>query len=413
MNTTMSLTSLILCFWFLSFVVWVIVLVVRKWTRKKQSGFVTRSTPQIGVKYDGAYPVEVSPPVGNVKQNVTKNPWESMFVPAIVTGETMSHHADVLASVWPEWKLEKELGKGSYGVVYAAVRTDSALQSRAAIKVVSIPGNPGEISSLRTEGLNDMGIRTYFEGITKDFINEVAVMESFKGMQNVVSVEDYKVVEQQGSLGFDIFIRMELLTPFEEYAKEHIMTRQEVIRLGCDICSALELCARQNIIHRDVKPENIFVNQFGCYKLGDFGIARTLENATCGLSQKGTFNYMAPEVANTTEYDHRVDIYSLGLVLHRLLNDMLPPFVTAENRMNAMARKVAVDRRLRGEEVPPPAHGDEDLNQVIAIACSYRPEDRFDTATAMKQALQQVAKERGTIFSKPALNTTVSVRKNH
>ena len=77
---------------------------------------------------------------------------------------------------------------------------------------------------------------------------------------------------------------------------------------------------KRNIIHRDIKPENIFVNDFGDFKLGDFGIARKMENVTGGLSQKGTFNYMAPEVAGNGRYDSRADIYSLGIVLYRLLN---------------------------------------------------------------------------------------------
>lgn len=69
-----------------------------------------------------------------------------------------------------------------------------------------------------------------------------------------------------------------------------------MIRLGIDICKALELCQKYNVIHRDIKPENIFVSGSGDFKLGDFGIARTIERASSGLSKKGTYNYMAPEV---------------------------------------------------------------------------------------------------------------------
>ena len=111
-----------------------------------------------------------------------------------------------------------------------------------------------------------------------------------------MSVEDYKVVEKKDEIGWDIYIRMELLTPFNSYVCDKTLSEQEVIKLGIDLCTALELCARRNIIHRDIKPENIFVNPFGDFKLGDFGIARKLENVTGGLSQKGTYNYMAPEI---------------------------------------------------------------------------------------------------------------------
>ena len=371
--------------------------VPQKKKKGKKSGKVTARTPSpIPSTYSSEETVAVHRPAPQPKEWVAPKEESNPF-PSGDFGEegipSAKSYSQILATVWPEWQLVKELGKGSFGVVYEAVRTDSSFRSRAAIKVISIPNDEAELSSLRAEGLDNIGIRTYFQGITQDFVNEIAVMESFKGIQNIVSVEDYKVVEKQGQPGFDIFIRMELLTPFEEFAQNNALSEKQVIGLGKDICTALELCMRQNIIHRDIKPENIFVNQYGHFKLGDFGIARTLENATAGLSQKGTYNYMAPEVATTGVYDHRVDIYSLGLVLHRLLNDMLPPFVTRENRLNATARKVALDRRLRGEEIPPAMHASQGLNYVISIACAYNPDQRFETATAMKAALEQVEKE--------------------
>ena len=72
-----------------------------------------------------------------------------------------------------------------------------------------------------------------------------------------------------------------------------------------DLCKALEYCQCQNIIHRDIKPENIFVSRFGEFKLGDFGIARELDRSMSGLSEKGTFSYMAPEMYKGEEYDAR------------------------------------------------------------------------------------------------------------
>ena len=238
---------------------------------------------------------------------------------------------DVLRQVWPEWQIEgKPLGKGSYGVVYKAVRRDHNVESYSAIKVISIPSDPSEIDSLRSEGMDAYATRTYLEGIVNDFVSEIQLMESLKGVQNIVSVEDYKVVERTGEIGWDIFIRMELLTPFNTYTGGRKLTESEVIKLGCDNCSALEICAQRNIIHRDIKPENIFINDFGHFKLGDFGIARKMENMAGGLSQKGTFNYMAPEVTNSNNYDARVDTYSLGIVLYRLLNGNRLPFLDTE-----------------------------------------------------------------------------------
>lgn len=330
---------------------------------------------------------------------------------------------DVLNQIWPEWQIEgKPLGKGSFGVVYKAVRRDHNVESYAAIKVISIPSDASEVDSLRSEGLDMNATRTYLQGIVDDFVSEIQLMESLKGIQNIVSVEDYKVVEKTDEIGWDIYIRMELLTPFNAYICDKKLTEKEVIKLGCDICTALEICSKRNIIHRDIKPENIFINDFGHFKLGDFGIARKLENMTGGLSQKGTYNYMAPEVANSSDYDARVDTYSLGIVLYRLLNGNRLPFLDTEKQLlNPNERKNAVDRRLRGEELPAPCDASEKMANLILRACAFNPEGRFASAAEMHEALKAV--EAGTYAvveldkttavrsAKPGLDATTAVRK--
>ncbi len=297
-----------------------------------------------------------------------------------------------LSNLWPEWEVEKQLGRGSYGTVYKAVRRDNNVESYAAIKVISIPSDESELDSLRSEGLDVNGTKTYFKGIVDDFVSEIQLMESLKGIQNIVSVEDYKVLEKADGIGWDIYIRMELLTPFNSFVCDKKLSEKEVIKLGIDICTALEICDKRNIIHRDIKLENIFVNDFGYFKLGDFGVARKLENLSGGLSQKGTFNYMAPEVANSSVYDARVDIYSLGIVLYRLLNGNRLPFLNNEKQLlNPYERKNAVERRMRGEKLPAPCEATPEMADLILRACAFDPNERFENATAMKEALIELS----------------------
>ncbi|MBR3039709.1 MAG: protein kinase [Lachnospiraceae bacterium] len=298
---------------------------------------------------------------------------------------------EFLKSVWPDWEIEKRLGKGAYGEVYKVGRHDSNVDSYAAIKVITIPNDESEVESLKADGFDLDNTKHYFQNIVDDFVNEIKMMESLKGVPNIVSVEDYKVVPRQEGIGWDILIRMELLTPFNEFIQDHSLMEKDVIRLGIDICSALEICGQKGIIHRDIKPENIFLNEYGNYKLGDFGIARKLENTTGGLSQKGTFNYMAPEVASGGEYDARVDIYSLGIVLYRLLNENRLPFLDTDAKlMNPNERKIAVERRLKGEALPVPTKASPAMANLILRACSFNRNNRFPTATDMKNALLAV-----------------------
>lgn len=299
-----------------------------------------------------------------------------------------------IADIWPEWKIEKKIGEGAFGVVYKAVRQEHNVTSYAAIKVISIPKTSSELNSLRSEGLNMNATRTYLHNIVNNFVNEIQLMESFKGIQNIVSIEDYKVVEKKGEIGWDIYIRMELLTSFNDYLCDKKMTEQEVIKLGCDICTALEICGKRNIIHRDIKPENIFINDFGSFKLGDFGIARKMENFTVALSKKGTYNYMAPEIYNNEEYDERVDIYSLGIVLYRLMNGNRLPFLSEEQLLNPDEKRRALERRIHGEKLPVPCDASTEMASLILTACAYNPNERFSSASAMKKALMSLKQDK-------------------
>ena len=318
---------------------------------------------------------------------------------------------DNLKQIWPEWEIEdKPLGKGAYGKVYKATRKEHNIVSYSAIKVIAIPSESSEIDSLRSEGLDVAGTKSYLQSIVDDFVSEIQLMESLKGVQNIVSVEDYKVIERTDEIGWYIYIRMELLNSFNSYLCENKMDEKDVIKLGCDICTALEICGKRNVIHRDIKPENIFVNDFGDFKLGDFGVARRMENLTGGISQKGTYNYMAPEVAHSREYDARVDIYSLGLVLYRLLNANRLPFIDSEEKlMSYNERKIAVERRISGDKLPMPCDASKEMANVIQRACCYNPDARYSSASEMKQDLMKVLNGTYIISELDDLEKTVTI----
>lgn len=128
------------------------------------------------------------------------------------------------------------------------------------------------------------------------------------------------------------------------------------------MCRALAACEKQNIIHRDIKPQNILVSENRTYKLADFGIAKVSEKTGSG-TMAGTNGYIAPEVANRQKYGKEVDIYSLGMVLYWLMNDnyaSIPAASSADSDRGtagsccpaAAGRRssAAPDQRLRGAE---------------------------------------------------------------
>ncbi len=94
----------------------------------------------------------------------------------------------------------------------------------------------------------------------EEISNEVLVCSALcAGHPNVVNCEDQMIIPHENDMGWDIYIRMELLQSLPDYVRENGMTVDSVIKLGSDMCApALELCRENNIIHRDIKPQNIF-----------------------------------------------------------------------------------------------------------------------------------------------------------
>ena len=289
------------------------------------------------------------------------------------------------------WNITRLLGEGSYGKVFEIERSEFGQTYRAALKVITVPQSSAEVRSVISEGMSVSQAEAYFHGIVEELMHEFSIMFKLKGTANIVSCEDLRVLEHPDGIGWDILIRVELLHPLLPYVYEHPMARRDIIRLGIDICKALELCQRYNIIHRDIKPENIFISDNGDYKLGDFGIARTIERTTSGLSKKGTYSYMAPEVYAGREYGFSVDTYSLGLVLYRMLNKNRGPFLPQPpEAITFSSREQALARRMSGEPLPRPFYGEGRLSEIVLKACAFDPKDRYSSPQQLRQELEAI-----------------------
>ena len=292
--------------------------------------------------------------------------------------------------VLTNWKLVKLLGSGAYGKVYEAEREEFGEIYKAAIKIMTIPQSQSEVKSVLSEGMTQAEVTEYFQDVVKQIIGECKFMNQVKGVTNIVGYEDHVVIPHQGQMGWDVIIRMELLTPLLDYVMEHPLTPKDVAKLGVDICRALEVCRKMNIVHRDVKPENIMMNALGDYKLGDFGISRTMEKTQGGLSKKGTLSYMAPEVAKGEAYGPTVDIYSLGIMMYRFLNGTRGPFLPKPPAtISFQDRETAQERRFSGEPIPAPWQADEELGRIVLKACAFRAEDRYETPENMLDELEE------------------------
>lgn len=303
--------------------------------------------------------------------------------------------------MWPGWDTVRTIGSGGFGKVYEIQKTDSTGSYRSALKVISIPKSADEYREYADNGYDDKSITAIFKSQVDDIVSEFKMMSQFKGTSNIVSYEDHMIVPHGDGRGWDVLIRMELLTSLPDYINQYGLTEGQVIQLGQNICHALELCGQRDIIHRDIKPQNIFVNEFGDFKLGDFGIARTMDHTT-KATKTGTYSYMAPEVYSGRSYGASVDIYSLGLVLYWLLNERRLPFVPMPPVVPTAAQNnEAQMRRLGGDTIPEPKYGSDALKVAVLKACFFDTAQRFASPKMFRQALNTGRQDQNTIVLSP------------
>ena len=287
-----------------------------------------------------------------------------------------------LSSVWPEWKVTRRLGKGTFGYVYEILRDDLGRKYTCAMKVLKMVSDE-----------SDEDLEEFVQSVSR----EIDMMMKLKGSPNIVLIEDYAVLREEGTR--TILIRMEELESVEKIKARHGgLDRRQTLQMGLDICTALVSCEKQNIIHRDIKLSNIFFSETGGYKLGDFGISRTMDSIheKMSMSSAGTMLYMAPEVYFGYKYDSTADLYSLGIAMYILLNDNLPPLCNTYN-MSPEALPVAMlheanMRRLRGEHLPKPSNADERLGAVLCKVCDPDPARRYPSAAQFRDALLSCTK---------------------
>lgn len=289
-----------------------------------------------------------------------------------------------IAIPWPGWRAVRRLGRGAYGSVWEIERDVAGEPERCALKVVGVPPEGDWDGSLGL-GYDEGALSRSYGEQADQVLREYQLMASLSH-PNVVACRDVAKVPHAGDPGCDVYIRMELLTPLPRWLRGREPDPRDAARAGLDVARALEACEARGIVHRDIKPANIMVDGYGNFKLGDFGVARTMEG-TRTATVAGTESFMAPEVERRERYNQTVDIYSLGLVMWWMLSGYRGPFMPAGViAPGDVARAEA--RRLQGEPVPAPDGCPEGLASIVLKACAFRPEDRYQGAAELAGDLE-------------------------
>ena len=290
---------------------------------------------------------------------------------------------------WPGWATIRCIGRGNYGTVYTIQRTVDGQAEKGVMKLLSFPPYESEIQMLLGYGYDQQEAIDYYTKYLNELLENYGRLQTVMDCPHLVKCHELRYDPQKGDIGWDIYIRMERLTLFQDAYPQDV-SQELVFKAGKQLCQALIASHSVSVIHRDINPTCIFVDDNGNFKLGDYCFATIMNDLLKGL-KLGTPLYHSPEVYHNKPYDIRTDIYSLGLVLYWMLNERRRPFVSIG--ASFINRSLATHRRLEGSPLPPPSNGCAALQNVVLKALAYDPAERYATPAEMLAALEAAEKE--------------------
>ncbi len=298
-------------------------------------------------------------PYDSLRSLLETHPDVASFL-TIVLGENLVRHEGI-RHVGP-YDIINPLGEGGFSRVFSAVHRET--------------GEPVAMKMLEHS-------LVYDADLAKRFRREAAAVER---MVHPGIVRIHELVDAYAT----IFLAMELIhgTNLGEVLRiRGRLTFPEVRFVLRDIADALHHAHEQDVIHRDVKPQNILIDESGTLKLVDFGIALTEVNATRESVESGTFNgtveYASPEHISGDPMDRRSDVYMLGILAFELTTGQLP-FV-ADARNSVAMKQIFHDTPDPRAFVDVPA----DLCELIEVATRKVPEERYDSCQDVVELLSR------------------------
>ncbi|MBQ2768033.1 MAG: PASTA domain-containing protein [Clostridia bacterium] len=299
--------------------------------------------------------------------------------------------------------LDRELGRSSYSVVYAATDTDG---SECRIKIIRLPGSEDDLAALRENGCSEEEIRARLESAMREVVGQIDRLRRLT-VPSVMVIEDRRLV--RGSSGeLVLLVRCEPLTLFDDFARTHDITANDLLNLGIAVCRALGAAAEEGIVHGNLKPSNLFVAADGTVCLADFAEERLLGQALDTVPFDSLL-YMPPELQEESTVSSDADLYALGMVLYSLFNNRCAPFLASPNADEAALRR-AIVLRNEADELPPPVNADDEVALILARACSFDPSRRYTDPAAFADDLRDcLLDEKDDYVVIPAIGTITEI----
>ncbi len=284
------------------------------------------------------------------------------------------------------WRIDSFLGSGVSGCVFKMLREDLGQTFVAALKVIPLT---------RKLDSENRTLDSLQESIGQD-AREIVHLYSIGNHQNVVGWYNHEVFleKDKDTVIALVAVMMEYLpNTLSSLIKKGPVNWERTLEIVIDCLNGLEHVHGKHILHRDLKPGNIFITAEGTGKIGDFGVARRLSEGAYAETRVGTPLYIAPEVLKDPlgqGYAHQVDIYSLALVAYEMLHGKLPFEDLCQGNRTCM-----INQRLAGEPIILDPALPPGVTKAILGALAFDPKLRYGTAKEFRLALERTLQSGG------------------
>ena len=258
------------------------------------------------------------------------------------------------------------------------------------LKHICIPESQKQVDALMFTGAAATveDAQNYYKQVAADYQAELETLEKLSASPNIGCYRSYQIEPKEDGVGFEIYLLAEYRQTLSEVLAETPMTQSGAVNLGVDLCSALCSLREAGLIHRNVKPSNVYLSSSGHYLLGDLGIAKIDELKYCSMPETMLSSFSAPELFSLLgTIEPTTDIYSVGMILYRIYNGNHGPF--EDEKTSARA---ADKLRVTGEQLPAPMYADYEMADIVLKACAFKPEDRYQTPQELQEALLEYGK---------------------
>ncbi len=292
-----------------------------------------------------------------------------------------SEKLKAMEPLFGSWYIETKISEGKNSKFYKVYKTDGIQKDYLGLKTIKFPSSDKELSRVIASGRYS-NIDEYLDILQQTVSKNMSIMQSLSYHKTIVRLYNFTIIREPSC--FYVIMLVELLNPLNDYLSFENVSKTDAVKLGRDICRAMEAFREKGFIHHNITPENIYVDSSGNYKLGDFGLFDYNSNISEGSL------YMAPELYHKNYLqDTSSDIYALGILLYKLLNNNRLPFLPPHPAPISLSdREQSFAKCMRGEAFPAPANADFKLTTIISKATAYKADERYVSPIAMLSQLE-------------------------